>query len=47
MLIPRIYYVLGHPRLLLVLLYDSRSIGWIRVIVYVVEVSVCHKKSEL
>lgn len=39
MLIPRIYYVLGHPRLLLVLLYDSRNVGWIRIIVYVVEVT--------
>lgn len=41
----RIHYVLGHSRLLLVLLHDPRSIGWNRFVVCVEEVSVCVKKS--
>lgn len=43
MLIPRIYYVLGYSRLLPVLLYDSRSVGWVRFVIYVVEVIMMQK----
>jgi len=37
------HYVLGYPRLLLVLLYDSRCAGWTRLVICMVEVSMMQK----